>query len=81
MHFNGPLNSGVSFAVLFESCYPMVKAIAGRIVRDEQIAEDIAQDVFVKAYIKRGTLREYDKIKSWLQSILAVMLHLRQIAN
>jgi RNA polymerase sigma factor (sigma-70 family) len=38
-------------------------------VRDAQIAEDVAQDVFAKAYMKLGTLRDADKIKSWLSTM------------
>lgn len=55
-----------TFTALFASYYPMVRAVACRIVRDEQTAEDLAQDVFIKALMKLGTLREPDKIKSWL---------------
>ncbi len=51
------------------SYYPMVRTIANRVVRDEQIAEDLAQDVFAKAFMKLGTLREADKIKSWLYTM------------
>lgn len=32
-------------------------------------AEDLAQDTFIKAYKKFGTLKEPDKLKSWLFSI------------
>lgn len=66
MHSDVHTKLGETFAALFVSHYPMVRSVAWRIVRDEQTAEDLAQDVFVKAFMKLGTLRESGKLKSWL---------------
>ncbi len=36
---------------------------------NEQIAEDLLQDVFVKIHLKRNGLREQEKLTSWLYQI------------
>jgi len=38
-------------------------------VRDEAAAEDIVQDVLVKAYTRQGTLKEPSKLRPWLYQI------------
>jgi RNA polymerase sigma-70 factor, ECF subfamily len=38
-------------------------------VRDEEAAEDIVQEVLVKAYTRQGTLREPSKLRPWLYQI------------
>ncbi|WP_226038159.1 RNA polymerase sigma factor [Aquibacillus saliphilus] len=38
-------------------------------ISDEQLAEEIVQDTFVKAYKKIDQLQEKDKLKSWLTTI------------
>ncbi len=38
-------------------------------VRDEAAAEDIVQEVLVKAYIRQGTLKELSKLRPWLYQI------------
>ncbi|MCI0400280.1 MAG: RNA polymerase sigma factor SigZ [Gammaproteobacteria bacterium] len=38
-------------------------------VRDEAAAEDIVQEVFVKAYTRQGTLKEPSKLRPWLYQI------------
>lgn len=40
-----------------------------RFVGDKYEAENLAQDTFVKAYLKFDTLKEEQKLKSWLFSI------------
>ncbi|PWW08666.1 RNA polymerase sigma-70 factor (ECF subfamily) [Paenibacillus cellulosilyticus] len=59
-----------SFTNLFDAYYPMVRAVAYRIVRDEQIAEDVAQDVFTKAYVKLDTVRDTERVRSWLYTMV-----------
>jgi len=70
MHPDDYPASEQSFAAWFQSYYPLVRAVARRIVRDEQTAEDLAQDVFAKAYVKSGTLRDAGKIKPWLLTMI-----------
>jgi len=38
-------------------------------VRDEAAAEDIVQEVLVKAYTRQGTLKEPSKLRPWLYQI------------
>jgi len=38
-------------------------------VPDEDTAEDILQDVFVRIHAKAGTLRDMDKLESWVYQI------------
>ncbi len=38
-------------------------------VKDRQLAEEIVQDAFVKAYQKINQLQEKEKLKSWLMTI------------
>ena len=40
-----------------------------RRVCDEAVAEDIVQEVLVKAYAKQGTLKEPSKLQTWLYQI------------
>ncbi len=40
-----------------------------RFVGNRPDAEDLAQETFLKAYLKFDTLREPEKVKSWLMSI------------
>lgn len=54
------------FSNLFETFYPKVRAVAYGIVRDEQMAEDVAQEVFAKAYVKLETVRDLTRMKAWL---------------
>ena len=38
-------------------------------VRDQASAEDIVQEVLVKAYTRQGTLKEPSKLRPWLYQI------------
>ncbi len=58
-----------AFAALFKLHFKMVKSAAYRIVRDEYTAQDIAQEVFMKAYNKIGTLVDFNKVESWLYTM------------
>jgi len=58
-----------SFSYLFRSYVKMVQSIAFRIVRDEQIAQDLTQEVFITAFNKLDSLINIDKIESWLYTI------------
>ncbi len=57
-----------------------VHALARRTVGDPEEARDIAQEVFVKAWLNLGLLRESWKFPSWLASITrrASIDHLRR---
>lgn len=46
----------------------LLRFVRGR-VNDAAAAEDIVQDVLVKAYTRRGTLREPSRLREWLYQI------------
>lgn len=54
---------------LFQRYYPYVAAVALRVTGDVDLADDIAQDVFVQACRKLHTLREPEAVRGWLASI------------
>ncbi len=57
-----------------------IKDFILRRVHDEQSAEDIVQDVFLKIHNRINTLRDERKLESWIYQIArnAVMDHFRQ---
>jgi len=48
-----------AFEVLFRQYYPSMCVIAGKLVANREVAEDIVQDVFIRLWEKKA---EYDKI-------------------
>src|SRR5260370_41788506 len=44
-------------------------------IQDELSAEDILQDVFLKIHIHIDTLREVDKLQSWIYQIARNAIH------
>lgn len=58
------------FKKFFVENYPKVKAFAWRILKSEDDAEDIAQDIFVKLWDKPELWLERDKWDSYLFSML-----------
>jgi RNA polymerase sigma-70 factor (ECF subfamily) len=58
-----------SFEALFRKEYPRVAAIAQRIVRDADEAEDVAQDVFISFYRKHPADAGY--APAWLHAAAA----------
>ncbi|MCX7704448.1 MAG: sigma-70 family RNA polymerase sigma factor [Planctomycetota bacterium] len=59
----------IAFGVLVEKYRKRVMAMAYAVVQDIHIAEDVAQDVFVKAYRNLEKLRENEKFCVWLSKI------------
>ncbi|MCC3373742.1 RNA polymerase sigma factor [Cohnella sp. REN36] len=58
-----------AFSFLFKSFARMVQSVAFRIVRDEQIAQDLMQEVFITAFNKLDSLINGEKIESWLYTM------------
>lgn len=60
-----------------------IKEFIVRRVHDEQTAEDIVQDVFLKIHSKIDTLRDESKLESWIYQIArnAITDHFRQRRN
>ena len=65
------LNSDVNaYASLVDMHKDMVFTIALKIVRNREDAEEIAQDVFVKAYQSLATFKKESKFSTWLYRIV-----------
>ena len=45
-------------------------AVAYSILGDYHLAQDVAQEAFIKAYMKKQSLNEPDKVGSWLTTIV-----------
>jgi RNA polymerase sigma-70 factor (ECF subfamily) len=55
-----------AFSVLVERYQALVYSIVMRMVRHRHDAEDISQDVFVKAYTSLGNFRSESRFSTWL---------------
>ena len=55
--------------VTWDSLYPRLVAFVYAKVKDKPTAEDIVQDVFIKAYTKSNQLKEVHKASAWLYQI------------
>jgi RNA polymerase sigma factor (sigma-70 family) len=58
-----------AFAILIDKYKAAVFAIAYDKLRNFHDAQDVAQEVFIKAFQKLGTLKNYDKFAVWIHSI------------
>jgi len=63
-------NDTNAYASLVDKHKNMVFTIALRIVRNREDAEEIAQDVFVKAYQALATFKKESKFSTWLYRIV-----------
>ncbi|TPN84702.1 RNA polymerase sigma factor [Aquimarina algicola] len=59
-----------AFSTLVERYQTFVYTIAYRVVKNKEIAEEVAQDSFVKAYESLNTYREEAKFSTWLYTIV-----------
>jgi RNA polymerase sigma factor (sigma-70 family) len=64
---NGDRNA---FAQLVDQYKCMVFTVAYRIVRNQEDAEEIAQDTFIKAYQSLGQFEKKSKFSTWLYRIV-----------
>ncbi len=70
-YINKVLNNDVNaYASLVDMHKDMVFTIALKIVRNREDAEEIAQDVFVKAYQSLATFKKESKFSTWLYRIV-----------
>ena len=58
-----------AFSAIVRKYANVMHAVAYEVVRDYHIAQDIAQEVFLKAYMNLHTLQNPEKLGSWLYSI------------
>ena len=63
-------NDANAYASLVDKHKNMVYTIALKIVRNREDAEEIAQDVFVKAYQSLSTFKKESKFSTWLYRIV-----------
>lgn len=73
-----------SFNDIYQTYYAVIYRIALRMTKDPHLAEDIAQETFLKAFLKMDTIFEKEKLKNWLSSIArrtAIDLFLRKKRN
>ena len=54
------------FALLVDRYKDMVMAVAMRVVKNREDAEDLTQDVFIKAYTSLGKFKGESKFSTWL---------------
>src|SRR5437667_7605127 len=58
-----------AFGQLIERYQQMVKRIALRMIADEDIARELAQEAILQAYLSLDHLRDSTRFKSWLYGI------------
>ena len=58
-----------SFRLFYDAYRPKIYTIALRLSADENIAEDVVQDTFLKVWINRANLVNIDNIEAWLYII------------
>src|SRR6266487_2476947 len=54
---------------VWEEFHPKLKQFVLRRIQDEQSGEDIIQDVFLKIHTRIDTLRNEEKLQSWIYQI------------
>ena len=67
--------------IIFEQYYKRVYYAAYWVIKDQDLAEDIAQETFMKAFKNLHTVQDVEKIGAWL-SIIATRTaidHLRRL--
>ncbi|HEX4663770.1 MAG TPA: sigma-70 family RNA polymerase sigma factor [Terriglobales bacterium] len=63
--------NGAGFAELVREHQSMVFSIAYRFLRDRAVAEELAQDVFLKLYRELPRLQSPDHVKFWLRKVIS----------
>lgn len=67
--------SSAAFADLYDRYAGVIRAICFDATRDLNTAQDLAQDVFLRAYSKLETLRDASRFGPWLISIARYVCH------
>src|SRR6187551_3330212 len=58
-----------AFAILVERHRPVLLALCTRLLRDHNLAEDVAQEAVLRAYLSLDHLRQIDRFGAWLVGI------------
>lgn len=61
---------GEAFSALFAAYWPEAVAVAQRVVRDPVLAEDVAQEAFIKIYRHLGGFAFRAPFQSWLYRVV-----------
>lgn len=67
---NGDINA---FHELFSEFQPQLRSYAYRLLTNQQDAEDLTHDVFIKAFDKIATFKENSSLKTWVFAIATHM--------
>ncbi len=73
----------VAFRKLFDNYRDKIFFIAFKITRDESSSEDVVQEVFIKLWLHRQTLRELESFAAYLNTITRnhIFSQLRKLAT
>jgi len=66
LHVADMKHSSLNFYSIFDQYHDRLKKFVTITVKNEWAADDIVQEVFVRAHSKIDTLKDHDKIGSWL---------------
>ncbi|WP_010586372.1 RNA polymerase sigma factor [Schlesneria paludicola] len=58
-----------AFGLLYDRYAPIVRALAYDVTHDMNLAQDLAQDVFLRAYGKLSTVRNGERFGPWLIAV------------
>ena len=58
-----------AFGQLVERHQPMVRGIASKMMRNEQLAQEMMQETFLQAYLSLDQLSNDGRFQSWLYGI------------
>lgn len=64
-----------AFDVLYLHYYPKLKGFLLSFIKDDEIAKDLSQDIFMKIWINRGTISSISNFSSYLFSSAKNALH------
>ncbi|MDE6452504.1 MAG: RNA polymerase sigma-70 factor, partial [Odoribacter sp.] len=56
----------VAFEAVFREFYPSMCVVAGKYLADKEVAEDIAQEVFVRLWEKREVYQSIPDLRTFL---------------
>ncbi len=64
-------SGNLNWEELLQQLYPRALAIAGRIMRDRELAHDVAQNALLKVYRHLGEVRDSQALPAWLNRVVS----------